>query len=282
MNNINLSIPDTALATPNTPEPPADPGPLADYGFTHIHLSRKWRSEELITEEEVEQLQQDLEASGLKVLDVHGPHPRALDLGTEDPENRQYAFDRFRHHLKVTHALGGDAMVYHVPTRECDDAAIARYIDGLQRMEDEVRELGIVIALENHYKAEIDKKTFTQCFEKFDPEYIGFTFDPGHASISGNIDWLLENCMERLAILHLNDNNGERDMHWNPFQAEGVVDWDAVAQGIAKSPYTKPLQLEVYWREDKHDSRLEFLEVAAEGAQKLQEQISQMREEALV
>lgn len=255
---------------------------LSDHGFTHIHFSHKWQSPEPLSERTIEQLQRGLEAANLKVLDVHGPHPSGLNISAEDPEERQLAFDMFRHRLKLTHALGGDAMVYHVPEREFNDAILARYIDGLQRLEDEVREMGIVIALENHYKLENDRATLPACFEKFDPEYIGFTFDPGHASISGNIDWLLENCMERLAILHLNDNNGERDMHWNPFQAEGVVDWDAVAQGIAKSPYTKPLQLEVYWREDKHDSRLEFLEVAAEGAQKLQEQISQLREEALV
>lgn len=258
---------------------------LREYGFTHIHFGHEWRASEPIPEDELEAIQQNLEAAGLQVLDVHGPHPSgkksSLDVSAEDEEDRKLAFDMFRSRLKVTHALGGDAMVYHVPTaKEQDEKLLTRYVDGLQRLEDEARELGIVIALENHYRKEVDRRTLSACFEKFDREYIGFTLDSGHAKMSDNTDWLLSNCMERLTVLHLNDNNGTQDKHWLPYHPEGTVDWQAVIQAIAKSPYRKPLQMEVSWRSNQHLSRLEFLNTAAKTGRKLDDELRKYREEA--
>lgn len=252
---------------------------LRDRGFTHIHFSYKWSSLEAVSDEEFDQLQQALKMANMKVLDVHGPRPgKDTTIGSKDPAERQLAIDRFRRRLKFTKQLGGDAMVYHVPERNFSEALLDRYVESLKRLEDEVRELGIVIALENHYVLENDRYTFTRCFEEFDSSYIGFTFDPGHANISGNTDWLLENCIDRLTILHLNDNDSTGDFHWNPFQPEGTVDWDAVAQGIAKSPYTKPLQFEVSWRKDKHNSREAFLDDSVISAQKMQDLVDKYRE----
>lgn len=246
---------------------------FSKYGFTHIHFSYKWLSIDPVTADELDHLQESLAAANLQVLDVHGPHPGGLTIAAENPYDREFAFTRFRERLNITHALGGDSMVYHVPEQEFSDVLLARYIDGLQRLEEDARNLGIVIALENHYKNENDKKTFTACFEKFDPSYIGFTFDPGHANISGNLSWLLENCMDRLTVLHLNDNDGSKDLHWLPLRQAGVADWDAVIQGIAKSPYRKPVQLEVNWREDKDATREEFVAAAGQAARKIHEQI---------
>jgi len=251
---------------------------LSDRGFTHIHFSYKWSSLEAVTDAEFEQMQTALAVANLKVLDVHGPRPGAnTTIGSEDPDERQLAIDRFRRRLKFTHQLGADAMVYHVPERNFSMALLDQFVESLERLEDEVREMGIVIALENHYVLENDRRTFARCFEKFDPAYIGFTFDPGHASISKNFDWLIEHCIDRLAILHLNDNDGEGDRHWNPFQEGGVVDWDAMAKAIARSPYRKPLQFEVSWHKDKHDSREAFLDDAQISAQKMQALVDKYR-----
>jgi len=268
---VKLSISDKALIGM---DPFDSLQQLSEHGFTHIHFSHKWQSADPLTGDELERLQRNLAASNLQVLDVHGMQ---LSIAAEDAQERQLAFDMFRRRLEITHILSGDAMVCHVPEREFDDAVLARYIDGLQRLEDDVRNLGIIIALENHYKKENDRRTLSACFEKFDSSYIGFTFDPGHASISGNLTWLLENCMDRLTILHLNDNDGVQDKHWLPFQSEGVVDWEAVVQGIAKSPYRKPVQLEVFWRQDKHASRPEFLDAANKASQKLHNKICDLR-----
>jgi sugar phosphate isomerase/epimerase len=271
MQGIKLSISDKALIGM---DPFDSLHHLSEHGFTHIHFSHKWQSTDPLSRDELERLQSNLVAANLEVLDVHGMQ---LSIAAEDAQERQLAFDMFRHRLETTHILGGDAMVYHVPEREFSDTLLARYIDGLQRLEEDARNRDIIIALENHYKKENDRRTLSACFEKFDPSYIGFTFDPGHASISSNLTWLLENCMDRLTILHLNDNDGVQDKHWLPFDFEGIVDWDAVVQGIVKSPYHKPVQLEVAWRQDKHASCSEFLDAAAKAAREFHGKIGDLR-----
>lgn len=238
---------------------------LREHGFTHIHLSLHWLRAEPMSPQEVESLQEDLAATQMAVLDVHGCHPKGANLWEDDRDGREYALKLFRHRLEVTHAVGGDAMVYHVPTRvEPTPSVLERFTDGLARMEDYARSLGIKIALENHFVAENDKRALDAAFERFDDEYIAFTLDPGHANRSGNLDWLLQNCMERLYILHLNDNDAAQDRHWLPHHEQGTVDWNKVAKGIAHSPYPKPLQLEVRRYEEEHPTQEVFLQAAAQ------------------
>lgn len=264
-------------------EPPDVLKILRDYGFTHISPSHKWRETTEFTAQERENLQKGLEVSGLKLLGIHGPHPRIggkgphLDPGVENEEHRQLAINRALERLQLTHDLGASSMVYHVPTSETDDAAIDRYVDGLARLEEKARELNVVIAIENHYKADVDKSTFTRCFEKFDADYIGFTFDTGHASKSGNTDWLLANCIDRLKALHLNDNDGIGDLHWLPYDEKGTVNWEAIAQGIARSPYEDPIQLEVKHREEKYPTREEFIKAAAAAAHRIHDRVAELR-----
>jgi|GEM_PF-1520496 len=239
-------------------------------GFTHLHFSHKWRTADWMTPEEIDQWQHDLQASGIAVLDVHGCHVSGVELWDEDPEARSGAIDFFRHRLAVTKRLGGDAMVYHVPCHvEPTPQLLDRFIDSLARLEATVRDLGLVVALENHYLLENDRRAFTAAFERFDADYITFTLDPGHAMISGNLGWLLANCRERLRILHLNDNDGTGDHHWNPFASDGAVDWDEIIKAIADSPYRKPIQLEVNWRPKIHGPHETFLRDAQTVARRI-------------
>jgi sugar phosphate isomerase/epimerase len=217
----------------------------------------------------LEAWKRDLEKADVQVLDVHGCHPNGLKLNLweEDAGDRAMALKRFIHRLRVTHALGGDSMVYHVPCHvEPTPTVLTHFMEGLKRAEEVARELGVSVALENHYLPENDKRTLSQAFERFDPEYIGFTFDPGHALISGNMEWIMDNCGSRLRILHLNDNDGESDKHWCPFDKEGKADWTRIQHFLYDSPYRKPIQLEVRWIRERYESHAEFLDQAHEAA----------------
>jgi len=170
----------------------------------------------------------------------------------------------------VTHRLGGDAVVYHVPTRQVAEAHnISYFIEGLKQVEDTARELGICVALENHYIPENDRSALETAFEAFDAAFIGFTFDPGHALISGNTDWLLRHCGPRLRVLHLNDNNGEGDRHWMPLDPEGKADWPAIMRFIADSAYDKPLQMEIRRHPDRYGEHEDYLAKAKQTMQTL-------------
>lgn len=253
---------------------------LRQHGFTHVHFSQGWRSTEPLDDVTVDQWQQDLAAAGMAVLDVHACHPldRSISLWDENPDNRAHAARLFESRLRLTHALGGDAMVYHVPTRvEPEPAVIQRFVESLAAMEEIARELNIVVALENHFLHDNDRVAFPACFERFSPEYIGFCFDSGHAIRSGNTEWLMDNCFDRLKVLHLHDNEPGKDRHWLPFTPGGHVDWDQVARAIAASPYDKPLQLEVGWKEGRYDNREDYARRAYTAAMKVQEKVDSCR-----
>lgn len=220
---------------------------LRQQGYTHLHFSHKWTHPEPLSSEELALWQDALAQSGIKVLDSHGCHPKNMNFWSNDAATRRAAVERMEHRLEVTAALGGDAVVYHVPCHvEPTDQVLRWFIEGLTRVEDKARSLSLKIALENHYLLENDRSALELAFATFSEDYIGFTFDPGHGLISGNTEWLLQNCANRLCCLHLNDNDSRHDNHWLPLDQNGKANWNAIMAFIARSQYHKPLQLEVY------------------------------------
>ncbi len=249
-----------------------------EVGFTHIHLSRDWGRETPLTDEEVAETRRALDATGMRVLDVHGCHKDHFNnLWDPDPEVRERGEHFFRHRLRVTADLGGDAMVYHVPVRvEPTPEVLDRFLRHFAPLVGEARDLGVVVALENHYAAENDRWAFAACFERFPEDAVRFTFDPGHGLISGNTDWLLRHAMPRLHVLHLNDNDTRKDLHLLPYDPNGHADWTAIARAIAASPYAKPLQLEVRWGPGEGTDLPEFLGQAATAVKRLAAEVNRV------
>lgn len=255
---------------------------LRDAGFTHIHFSHKWQELEPLSPGELAECKRDLAETGMAVLDVHGCHPtdRRYNLWSAPAADREQALNLFRHRLEITRELGGDAMVYHVPCHVESTPEVYRlFLDSLTEVEPLARSLGVSVALENHYNAIHDRATFEEAFERFQPDFLTFTLDPGHAQISGNLDWLIQTCTDRLQILHLNDNDGTSDRHWNPFFREGITDWPAIIRTLAASPYRKPIQLEVSWRQEKHPDYADFIQDAAAAARKIAREVNLLRQE---
>lgn len=239
-------------------------------GFTHLHFAHMWKARDYVTRENEEEWMHALADCGMQVLDAHGCHPKDVDLDSDVAENREAAVAQLIHRIQLTHRLGGDAVVYHVPTRRVAEPRHIHYLlEGVKKVEDTARELGICIAMENHYIPENDKSALETVFEAFDADFIGFTFDPGHALISGNTDWILRTCGSRLRILHLNDNDGKGDRHWLPFDPEGKADWPRIMRFIAESPYDKPLQLEINLNLDRYGDHDTYLAKAYQTVQTL-------------
>lgn len=239
-------------------------------GFTHLHWATKWTRPEPFTSEERAEWERALERTGMKIQDSHGCHPPKIDLWSPGKEERELALALLADRIELTRAFGGDAVVYHVPWKgTVTPEQIDFLLEGLAALEETAREQNVKIAMENHYLAENDQRTLEAVFERFSDEFVGFTFDPGHALISGNTDWLLANCAERLEILHLNDNDADKDRHWNPFDPEGKADWEAIAAFIARSRYRKAVQLEVSWDPERHGTHETFLREAFAAAERI-------------
>jgi sugar phosphate isomerase/epimerase len=47
---------------------------------------------------------------------------------------------------------------------------------------------------------------------------------------------------EYLAVLHVHDNNGRSDLHWNPYT--GVIDWDDFSAALREIDFAGTVSLE--------------------------------------
>ena len=84
-----------------------------------------------------------------------------------------------------------------------------------------------------------------------DPKWIGYYFDPGHATIEGGLaGWRIAQNMAtpRLKMVALKDfywektPDGKWRNHWCPL-GEGMVDWDRVFSSFAAANFDGPMSL---------------------------------------
>ena len=69
-----------------------------------------------------------------------------------------------------------------------------------------------------------------------------------------DVDWL-SLYSDRLAAVHLHDNNGIEDQHISPFM--GTIDWVKIMQRIKRSSYEGSLTLETEYRGIEDIAQLE-------------------------
>lgn len=97
---------------------------------------------------------------------------------------------------------------------------------------------------------------------------LKFCFDSGHEKYySPQLD-LLSMYGDKLAALHLHDNNGEEDAHALPFT--GKVDWNRIATRLQEIKYEGAIVLETLNKGFEYvKDPVEFLRIALERAKKV-------------
>lgn len=247
-----------------------DPSPflraIAEAGFTHIHWCHQWNTDFVYHHAEIEQIAQWLQEYGLALADVHGSEGREKFWYSPQEYARLAGVELVKNRIDFAARLGADAVVMHAypPTQDPALAPLNGLIwDQLRKSLDALQPYamtrGVRIALENLIDfrgvaagavtqvAAVDNfDLILQVYAAYPPEYIGFCYDSGHAILGHSRMDRLAPLMERLAVLHLHDNNGQADQHRLVF--DGAVDWNLAATLIATAPYTKPMSYEVSMR----------------------------------
>ena len=115
----------------------------------------------------------------------------------------------------------------------------------------------VVLAIENVST----EKHIRYVLNNYKSEHVAFCYDTGHANLyCSDVDWL-SLYSDRLAAVHLHDNNGIKDEHNIPLT--GTIDWTAVMQKINSSSYDGCLTLEMEYRGSEDVEQLEaFLEAS--------------------
>ncbi len=105
---------------------------------------------------------------------------------------------------------------------------------------------GLRVAFENLPRREPGQRGLEVLarLEHLPEEEYGFVLDTGHANISDELASIRDAAAHRLISLHLNDNDGEHDIHQVP--GEGTVDWAFIAELIRRADYHGAIMYEVF------------------------------------
>jgi sugar phosphate isomerase/epimerase len=216
---------------------------FADHDFDYLHWCDDWNNDVFYTREDMALYRRLVESSGLKCLDVHGTATSTIRIDSESEDEWRTYKKLLENRIEFCSQMGGDAVVVHPPRVEGEGALSLRLERSLRTL-DSVKplcdDLGIAIAVENVYRS--DEMILALYFERYPPEFVAFCFDSGHANINGNLG-ALSGFADRLKVLHLHDNKGEKDDHQPPYW--GTIDWGEVMGWIGGSGYGKPLNFEI-------------------------------------
>ena len=112
-------------------------------------------------------------------------------------------------------------------------------LDRFKKLFEKAEKNGITIALENVWRP--DYLDFI--YKNIKSDYIKFCYDSGHENcFTKGFDYLSE-YGDKLAALHLHDNDGKSDQHNLPFS--GTVDWKRIMKKLREINYKGTLSLEI-------------------------------------
>lgn len=143
----------------------------------------------------------------------------------------------------------------------------------LERVLKVCEKLNVPLAIENIN----DNKTFFETFDKIKSPYLKFCYDSGHNHIfDPEIDYFsIPELTEKLIALHLHDNMGNRDAH--TLNKYGNIDWDKIAQGLAKVPNEFSLDYELLFHAKCDESPEEIYAEAYSQACELERMIEKYK-----
>ena len=152
-------------------------------------------------------------------------------------------------------------VVIHLPddTYPLDNTGMERLRAVISAAEDKE----IQIAFENLRNI----RNLTLVLDTFRSKYVGYCYDSCHHKNYAPGDDLLKRFGDRLLALHLQDNGGKHNQHQLPF--DGGIDWTKVMDSISQTGYQGATSLEPMNWDYGHLSIQQFLSLAYQKAQKL-------------
>lgn len=276
-----------------------DPEPylraLAEAGFTHVHWCHQWRSDYIYADSEIAQIGRWLQMYGLQLNDVHGSEGIEKFWYAPQEDARLAGIELVKNRVDLAARLGGDAVVMHAypPTVQPELEGYNSYLfDQIRRSLDDLEAYcqarGVRIALENLIdfaateagvidtaRAGDNADLLVRLLAAYAPAFLGFCFDAGHARLGYDRLAAYAPLFDRLAVLHLHDNDGVADLHLPV--GDGVVDWAHVAKLVSASPYAKPISFELSIRHTRFTEAAPFLAYSMPGCQHFADQVATLR-----
>jgi L-ribulose-5-phosphate 3-epimerase len=147
---------------------------------------------------------------------------------------------------------------YHTYTRDDVEAEIAKTREAVSGIVALSKEYGVTAGWHNHSGNYFGSAVWDirAVIHDYDPKWIGYYFDPGHATIEGGLaGWKIAQNMviPRVKMVAIKDffwekaADGKWKNRWCPM-GEGMVDWERVFAGFAAAKFPGPYSLHLEYQ----------------------------------
>ena len=200
-----------------------------------------------------------VEDIGMSFDSVHGVFGPQHDPSNPDEAVRLAAMETYRTEGKLALALGGTMVVVHPapiassPVAVTQTEAVARSDSMLKTMEELAvvgERLGVTYLFENlpgQYLFGSVPVELAAMIRRLDHPRVRMCFDTGHAHMIAreeSVADILSQCLDVVAYIHVNDNDGRSDEHLLP--GHGTIVWDELAPQIDRLPSGTSAMLEIF------------------------------------
>lgn len=244
---------------------------IAEAGFTHVHWCHQWNTDFAYAGCEIRQIEAWLRELGLRLNDLHGSVGPEKNWCSSVEYERQAGIELVKNRVRMSHVLGADVVIMHIPAEPESAQEAGAYWDRLRRsldaVEGEARRYAVRIAVEN-LTCQGTFDTIAALFSLYGSDYLGLCYDAGHGNVTGDGLQRLAGLRDRLIAVHLHDNDTSGDQHRLPFC--GTIDWQLLMQLVADSAYAKPLSFEVATRGHTDLPETDFLAHAHQAGLQLE------------
>ena len=239
---------------------------IAEAGFDGVQWIHHWCTDFIYTKPEISQIGKWLRCCHLELFDLHGTDGVEKRWYSETEYERQAGVELVKNRVEMTRELGGKVVVMHIPRLIPDNSG---KWDQLRKSLDETEKFcadrDVKIAVENIFYDEFNG--IGKLMSEYSPNFLGICYDSGHGNMGRLGLSRLARFPDRLLALHLHDNNGYDDQHKPLFS--GTIDWNELAETVAKTTYSGPLTLETGIRNSGISDEAVFLKQEFEDSRKL-------------
>jgi sugar phosphate isomerase/epimerase len=195
-----------------------------------------------------------IEHAGLCVSQVHGPWtwPPSYDA---TPEARRIRLEQMKRSIELTALLGSTYWVIHpLMPFACQDTLLHKEQEAYDINLRFMRELlpfakhhGVTICLENmpmKHLALASPRAVLGFVREMNDSHFKICLDTGHTTMvsDGSLADTVRMLGNELRVLHVHDNNGERDEH--RLTGDGIIDWHAFAGALRDISFNGVFSLE--------------------------------------
>ena len=208
---------------------------------------------------------------GISIRSIHAPFGSNCNLSDLDAEKRSQAIQTHRDLLYKAAPAVVEMIIIHpgvggVSSQEDMERMNLLACESISRLIDAAEATGVALALENmlpeHPGCEI--RHILGTLEQVNSPSLGVCFDSGHAHVCGNMKEFMEAVGEHTISIHMQDNDGTRDMHLQP--PYGTTDWPAFVEVLHKVNYRRPITIEARpWGGASHKQMLKEVSALLEA-----------------